>query len=113
MDQIKIPIKRKPRIKETKPRKREEAEFRPIAIKALEKKGYIVKRIENGICGQRGDSIPDLWVFHRSKPIAGFIELKTPVGVLSLGQKDFQQRCINCKISHWVIRSLEEIEAWF
>ena len=103
-----MPVKRKPRALETKPREQPERLLRNEVIKELRKKGWEVIRIENGIGGRRNRGVPDLWVFHEYKRIAGWIELKDIHGVLSLEQRIFQTYCKACYVNHWVIRTVEE-----
>jgi hypothetical protein len=86
---------------------REEDRLRPLIIKALRKKGYLVYRVETAINHQLG--IPDLWVMHWAGKWAGWLEVKTPTGVLSDEQKAFMKYCDVNKVNCFVIRSVEEV----
>lgn len=104
--------KRKERSKETQPRKQDEAEFRRQVIKDLRGHGCIIKRIENGIGGDIGTSLPDLLVFTNDlyPPIKMvWLELKSLSGVLSYGQKRFQSLCELAGIKHIVPRPGQDV----
>lgn len=105
-EKVEVPKKRKPRKKETKPRNQEEAKIRADVIKELRKKGVQVMRIENAITGRHNTGIPDLWFFNINKRKAGFIELKTPKGILTGNQPQFREFCILCGIPHYIVRSV-------
>jgi len=110
---IKLPKKRKPRAKELLPRKQPERELRYYVIKILRERGCKVKRVENGLWGKNNNSIPDLLVFNPKTKFGGFIELKSEIGVLSEGQKEFQEDCLLCNINHIVCRKISDLEPIF
>ena len=94
--------------KEYKPRgkyNREEDRLRPLIIKELRKRGFQVWRVETSIQHQLG--LPDLWIANRLTATAGWIEVKTPTGVLSEEQKEFADLCWLSKVNHCVLRSVE------
>ena len=105
---IKLPIKRN-RPKGLK-YDRKEDRLRPLIIKQLKASGFTVKRIENSICGKTGSGIPDLWVAHYSKSIAGWIEIKAQYGVLSPLQADFRDDCRRCGVNWWLVRSQDDVK---
>lgn len=121
MPEVKLYKPRKPRAKETSPRRQEEAEFRREVIKLLKKKGCVVKRLENGIGGNLGNGIPDLLIFFPcddyfpwyTKKII-FIELKSSQGKLDGGskeglQREFQELCIASGVKHLVLKAGEDV----
>lgn len=99
---------RKARAKETEPRDQPERELRNAVIKELRRRGVKVMRIENSIVGRRNTGIPDLWVVNRRKNIAGWVELKSSIGILTGNQPQFREDCLRCGVNHWVIRSVDE-----
>ncbi len=106
---LKKPVKpRKERAKETKPRNREEAEFRKEVVQYLRFKGYYVKRIENSICNKLGNDIPDIVFF--TKKYMVWLELKSKNGVLSPGQCEFRDQCLKTKTKYIVARNINDIE---
>ena len=108
---------RKARAKETTPREQPEREFRNEVIKHLRKKGCIVKRMENGVCGKLGRGVPDLLVFCPTydenffiqKMIFYFLELKSDVGQLGPEQEEFKKCCEAAGVRHVVARTLDDI----
>lgn len=109
MPDVKLCKPRKPRAKETAPRKQEEAEFRRILIPHLRRKGCYVMRIENSIGGRHNIGIADLLVFCELTFWGGFVELKAQNGILSDEQKEFQRLCALCGIKYLVVRMLEDV----
>lgn len=99
---------RKGRGKDKGPRRQEEAELRKEVIKELRKRGCFVKRVENSICGELGRDVTDLIVFNLTTKRGGFMELKTPTGIMDEGQKKFREACLICNINHWICRSVYE-----
>lgn len=99
---------RKERAKETSPRKQEEAELRRKVIKWLRSKGYLVKRIENGVCGHLGRGVPDILFFTHNRMF--WLELKSKFGVLKKEQIEFRDRCIISGINYIEARGMNEIE---
>jgi len=105
---------RKARAKELRPRKREEAEYRSQVIKDLRRHGCTVKRIENSITRGLGNDLPDLLVFTNDvyPPIKMvWVELKSSIGVLSYGQKRFQELCVMAGIKHIVPKAGDDVWA--
>ena len=83
---------------------REEDRIRPLIIKALRKHGYKVWRVEPSFRGKFG--LGDLWVMH-PRGVAAWVEVKTPTGILSKDQMDFQELCLKCRVHHLVVRSVQ------
>src|SRR3990167_3504311 len=114
---VKNPRKRFIRAKETTPREQPEREFRNEVIKYLRKKGCIVKRLENGVCGKLGRGVPDLLVFYPThdeyffsqKMLFYFLELKSDVGQLRPEQEEFKKCCEAAGVRHVVARTLDDI----
>lgn len=105
---------RKPRAKETKPRKEydlQEARFRRDVIRHLRKKGCVVKRIENSI--NSSHSIPDLWVFCPEKQWGGWVELKSEKGIIRDGQTEFAVLCRKTKVNHIFARSIDDVRVCY
>ena len=103
---------RKPRARETRPRKQEEALYRKEVIKALRRHGCTVKRIENNITRGLGNDLPDLLVFTNDlyPPIKMvWVELKSSIGVLSFGQQRFRELCIMAGIKHIVPKAGNDV----
>ena len=112
MPEVKMPRKKFIRAKEIVPRKQEERAFRAQVIKDLRRHGCTVKRIENSITRGLGNDIPDLLVFTNDlyPPIKMiWIELKSSTGVLSDGQKRFQDLCAMAGIKHIVPRPENDV----
>lgn len=99
---------RRERVKETHPREQQEAMLRKQVIKWLRSKGYLVKRIENGVCGNLGRGIPDILFFTHNKMF--FLELKSKFGVLRKEQLEFRDRCVISGINYIEARNIEQIE---
>ena len=102
---------RKPRTKEDKPRKRLEDKFRNEEVYPFlktDKRIKDYKRIENGIGGIHGSSIPDFlfWTFKNQY----WLELKAPGGGLDNGQEVFRCHCLRTKAHHITARSISDIE---
>src|SRR3990167_9280828 len=107
---IKDIVVRRERKKETVPRKeydRGEDALRGDVIAYFEKRGAVVKRIENSITGKKGRDMPDLWVFDVKTKWGGWLELKYHSG-LSDGQKEFQWLCQETQVKHLVVYSIED-----
>jgi hypothetical protein len=104
------PKPRKPRAVETAPRTQHEAIFRREVVKHLRKKWCVVKRVENGIGGDLGRDIPDLWVFNSRTKWAGWVELKSKTGTLTGNQPLFKDLCNLCGVNHIVARTLSDLE---
>ena len=111
------PVKvRKPRAKETSPRKQPERQLRADVIRYLRKKRCIVKRIENAICGRHiGRGIPDLLFFTPTNgkylyPRFYFVELKSSIGKLRPEQEHFKALCERSGTGYILARSVEDIE---
>lgn len=98
------------------------------AMAALLRYGWLVVRVNGGameteggryvrFCywydanGERGDGIPDLMAFRGDRYL--LIEVKKPDkrDNLSQGQLDFQAAAIEVEASHYVLCSVEELEA--
>jgi len=104
---------RKPRAKETKPRKeydRAEDKLRPLIIKEFRRLGYVVYRVENSISGRRNSGLGDLFVLHVGKGFSAWVEIKTEIGVLSDVQRVFRSLCDQTNTKYVVVRSVEEIK---
>ncbi len=105
--EIKLPRKSFQRKKETRPRKKEEAEFRTELIKYLRKKGCEVFRVEPAVRGKFG--LGDLWVFCERTKWGGWVETKSLAGTLSEDQKEVVRLCDICKINYIVARKLDDV----
>ena len=105
---VRLPRKRREELMPRKKYNREEDRLRPLVIKELEKRGFVVKRIENSICGDSGSDVPDLWAFSERHRWGGWIEIKRPTGILSPGQGIFKGLCEVTGVNHIVIRSVDE-----
>lgn len=117
MPDVKLYKPRKPRAHETGPRSQPERQLRAEVIKYLRRKGCYVKRIENSICNELGNFLPDIVFFTpaieyncypRSRMF--FAELKSLKGTLSQGQKKFRECCELAGIGYLEVRSLEDIK---
>ena len=99
------------RRKEVNPRKeydREEDRIRPLIIKKLRSKGFKVLRCETAIAHQLG--FGDLWIMHLTGRLCAWVEVKTPTGVQSKEQKEFEALCNLNGVKYIIIRSVEEAE---
>lgn len=105
---VKMPYKRKKEVVKRQPYDLAEARLRSAVVKILRKKGFEVKRVETLARG-----FGDLWISHYNGKLAGWVELKTPSGVQSIEQKDFETLCLINKIPYLVIRTEEEAENIF
>ena len=83
---------------------REEDRVRPIIIKALRKDGWKIRRVEP--CTSGDFSLGDVWMEHHGMKMAGWGEIKSSTGRLSLGQKNFQRGCSLYDVNYWVLRPL-------
>ena len=102
---------RKPRAKETQPRKaydRAEDRLRPLIRTELRRLGYVVRRVEPAVSGEFG--LGDFWVMNERKKWAGWIEVKTEKGRLEDEQKEIQRLCLVCGVNYRVVRSVEECQ---
>jgi len=70
----------------------------------LQLRGWTVKRFQQGLGCDPG--IPDLYAMRKGLGI--WIEIKTPAGKLSMGQKEFEFDCQYHGIPFCVIRSIDE-----
>lgn len=107
---------RKPRKKELLPRKeydRAEDRLRPVIVNELRNRGCKVMRLENAIVGKNNIGFPDLWVFNSRNKWAGWIEIKTPFGVMSEEQLKFQAMCKLCNVNHIEFRVWKDLEVIF
>lgn len=102
---VKMPYKRSKEVRKRAHYKLDEAKLRVDVIKELKKQGFVVKRIETLASG-----IPDLVVMHLGGGWGGFIELKTPIGVMSDEQLRFKDLCALNKVNHMVVRSVEDVK---
>lgn len=85
---------------------REEDKLRPLIIKELRRLHWKVWRVEPSFSGKFG--LGDLYCINVFVKLAGWVECKTPSGVLSPDQLEFQQLCKDCGVNYWVVRSVEE-----
>lgn len=107
---------RKPRKKELLPRKeydRAEDRLRPVIVNDLRNRGCKVMRLENSIVGKNNIGFPDLWVFNPKNKWAGWVEVKTPFGVMSEEQLKFQAMCKLCNVNHIEFRDWKDLEVIF
>lgn len=107
---------RKPRAKELLPRKeydRAEDRLRPVIINELRRLGCKVMRLENSITGKNNIGFPDLWIFNPRNNWGGWIEVKTPFGIMLDEQLDFQSMCKLCKVNHIEFRKWSDLEVIF
>lgn len=105
LPEIKLPIKRKPRVI-TKPYNREEDRLRPLIINALRKRGFKVYRVEPFTRGYSG--MADLWIMRMNGSMAAWVEIKTSSGIQSEDQKFFQELCEANLIKYLIIRTPQE-----
>ena len=84
----------------------EEALLRKDIIRHLRKNACHVWRIEPSFKGKFGCG--DLWVFSMKNKKGGWIEVKSPTGLLTGQQPFFQQMCNETNINYWVVRSVED-----
>lgn len=100
------------------PYKRAEDELRKVLIDYLIHHSCLVYYIENrGIQGVSGwhrnkhqrAGVPDLWVFSPKTGWAGWVEVKTPVGVVSPEQWEFAKACGECGVKHMFVRRVEDL----
>lgn len=106
---IKLPVKRKKRVQETKPRDMREARFRKEQfIPFLKKHRCQYKRIENSLPGNRG--IADFIVFCLKTKWGGFVELKADDGELDEDQIIFAHNCFWCGIKYITVRTLDDMK---
>ena len=106
---IKLPVKRKGRRKELGPRKQPEKVFKKWAVPYLRRHGWKVYLIENSVCGDNNDSIPDSWISNRYRKWAGWCEFKAENGRLDNGQIEFKNECHDCNARHVVFDSKDGV----
>ena len=85
-----------------------EAIFRKALIKHLRKHHCKVYRVEPAVRGKFG--LGDLWVSCVRKGWAGWIEVKTPTGILNEDQREFEADCIVCGVKYLVVKYVEDID---
>ena len=104
---------RKVRAEETEPRKkydRAEDKLRPLIIKEFRRLGYATYRVENSISGRRNSGLGDLFVLHVGKGFSAWVEIKTPIGVLSDVQRVFRSLCDQTDMKYVIVRSVEDVK---
>lgn len=85
---------------------RQEDRIRKEIVIDLRKRGWNVRRVEPAFRGEF--SLGDLYVWRTDKKIMAWIEVKSPTGSLSEGQKEFQMACFLCGVRYHVVTSIEE-----
>lgn len=107
---IKMHKERKPRAKETKPRNMAEKKLEKDIIFYLNLSGLMAcKAGEESIYNKKHvlPGMSDLLVF---VPYYGviFMEVKTPKGLQSTVQRDFEEYCKKCNLFYCLVRSVSE-----
>lgn len=105
-DEVKRP--RKKRGADKQKRRQDEAILRNEIIKELRNRGVVVMRVENAIIGKHNTGFGDLWIFNKVKRLAGWMEIKTPIGILTGKQPEFKELCALCGVHYWIVRSVVE-----
>lgn len=107
---VKMPVIRKKRAVETKPRDLMEAKLRVDLLKVLRKLRYgkqvMFWRIENSLPGYKG--LPDFFIVSLRKGWGGFMELKRVGGAIKKEQQEFADLCLATGINHRFIYSVQQ-----
>lgn len=111
LPEIKLPIQRKKRALETKPRDLQEKMFRIELLRVLRKLKYSGRvkfyRIENSLPSYKG--IPDFYIMSTRTKWAGWIELKIVGGVIQKEQKEFAEFCKLTGVNHIFAYNVNQI----